>query len=669
MKQEEIKDKIKKTAAHEEIPHNLTPENIKEKLSKEAPASTGFHTFRLAGGFAAILTIALALGGIAHVLGQDNTDTVAETAHESTYTAANEGDSSSQPLTDEDTLAKLDSIKDYQEVYDVLKEFSSPGDIAVYEDEILTSREESAVMASSAADTGSSAAQTAAIASDDSSHSTTNLRVEGVDEGDILKTDGKYIYILSETNGLRIVEATSMEVIVTQPLESHEETVCEMYLDNNTLLIVTTGTSTELISSDSDTYRMESESGTTLYTYDITNPKKITLRGQVSQSGSYVTSRKKDNHVYLFTNYYTPIPEDKALYQEYIPSVGGALVPKDDIYIPQIHQSSDQLVISSVDINNPDAVQDKKSILSGTSLYYVSDDHIYITNSQWNTEGQITQIIGFAYKDGKITAQAAGSVKGYLNDSFSLDEHDNYLRVVTTFWSSQQDSDINGLYVLDENLKIVGKVDDLAPDETIQSARFMGDTGYFVTYRQMDPLFSVDLSDPKDPKILGELKITGFSEYLHFYSDNLLLGIGWETDPDSGDTLGLKLSMFDISDPTNVTEKHKMVIENINHSPAMDNYKTVMIDPAKNIFGFAYSGNTDGNYENAFSSYSLFSYDSAKGFTNEFTGSLDNQGDPYAALDNVRGIYIDNSFYLAANRTLTRYDMNNNYSVMEKLSW
>ena len=117
----------------------------------------------------------------------------------------------------------------------------------------------------------------------------------------------------------------------------------------------------------------------------------------------------------------------------------------------------------------------------------------------------------------------------------------------------------NSLLVLDENLKVIGEIEDLAPGEQIYSARFLGDTGYFVTFRNMDPLFSVDLTNPKKPKILGELKITGFSEYLHPYDDNLLLGIGREISPDKGNFKGLKLSMFDISNPKNVTEIQKIV--------------------------------------------------------------------------------------------------------------
>lgn len=125
-------------------------------------------------------------------------------------------------------------------------------------------------------------------------------------------------------------------------------------------------------------------------------------------------------------------------------------------------------------------------------------------------------------------------------------------------------------------MKTVGKIENLAENEEIKSARFMGKTGYFVTYENTDPLFSADLSDPENPKILGELKITGFSEYLHFYGENRLLGIGWETDPDTGSTEGLKCSMFDISDPSDVKEIDRIVLKNVSVCDALSNYRATL---------------------------------------------------------------------------------------------
>ncbi|MDO5837129.1 MAG: beta-propeller domain-containing protein, partial [Methanobacterium sp.] len=291
-------------------------------------------------------------------------------------------------------------------------------------------------------------------------------------------------------------------------------------------------------------------------------------------------------------------------------------------------------------------------------------DYIFVTSTSWNNGIQTTDIISFRYVKGKITAQAGNTIKGYLNNSFSLDEYQGYLRVVSTYWDNQKNYDINNLFIMDKELKTVGSLVDI------------GDTCYFVTFRQTDPLFSVDLSDPKNPKMLGELKITGFSEYLHPYGDNLLLGIGWEVDSDTQENLGLKLSMFDISDPANVVEKDKMVIKNVYNSPAMDNYKAVMIDPEKNLFGFAYQTRLDDNYEHSASSYSLFSYDRKNGFTSTFTTSLnqtkgnnDYYSDYYSDLENIRGLYIKNTFYLATLEDIQSYNMNEDYAQTGKVTW
>ena len=198
----------------------------------------------------------------------------------------------------------------------------------------------------------------------------------------------------------------------------------------------------------------------------------------------------------------------------------------------------------------------------------------------------------------------AGSVKGYLNNSFSLNEYNGNLRVVSTYtgddanavrdfasnitgqYYEQNWTEHNALYVLDEQLKQIGKIEGLADNETIRSARFFGDIGYFVTFRQTDPLFSVDLSDPANPQILGELKVSGFSSYLHFYGENHLLGIGYEADEATGMITGLKLSMFDISDPKQVTEVNRFTIPGITWCPAIENYKSILVQPEKNLIGF-----------------------------------------------------------------------------------
>ena len=201
----------------------------------------------------------------------------------------------------------------------------------------------------------------------------------------------------------------------------------------------------------------------------------------------------------------------------------------------------------------------------------------------------------------------------------------------------------NALYVLDENLEMTGSIQNLAKEETIHSARFMGDIGYFVTFKQIDPLFSVDLSDPSNPKIIGELKIPGFSDYLHPYGDGKLLGIGLSVDEEGMTTEGVKLSMFDISDPANVKEMSTYVLENVLSTDAGYNYKAVFADAEKNLFGFTAYGDSI--------EYKMFTYDEAEGFKEVFSKDIVNYG-------NVRGLYIGETFYLVAGNTVESFTLN-----------
>ena len=195
--------------------------------------------------------------------------------------------------------------------------------------------------------------------------------------------------------------------------------------------------------------------------------------------------------------------------------------------------------------------------------------------------------------------------------------------------------------MLGPDLKIIGEIHDLAKDESVYSARFMGDVGYFVTFRQVDPLFSVDLSDPANPEIIGELKIPGFSEYLHPYGDGKLLGIGMDVDEAGVITEGVKVSMFDVSDPSDVKELTNCVLEDMYGTDVGDNYKAVFVDVEKNLFGFLAYGNV--------SKYYIFTYDE-NGFREVFSRELTVYGD-------VRGLYVGDRFYLVSGNTVESFTM------------
>lgn len=678
-----LRNKIKQSAENLDVPNSLKPDNVQKSLEKSSTKIRRFPSRLFTSAAVAVLVLFVGIFALNHITQNsimDGDDT--ERSLELTEESAIEQSSSLQP------------ISNYSELYKTLKTYEQESYI-VYEEEMV----EENVTESSAADSSSLDMTTSQNTSSED-YSSTNLRTEGVDEGDIVKTDGTYLYILSSNRGISIVNAASMKLVKKIPLENKGESLEEMYVDGACLQVIASGNRTSLNEHSDSVYSAESRNITTLYTYDISNPKKPVLNGSLTQDGNYETSRKSGEWVYLFTSSYAQLPSKSSQMEEVVPRIGEEIVSTDDIYLPETCTSQEYLVISSVQQNVPDKAAEKKVILSGRELYYVSQNHIFICNTDWRSSSNHTQIMSFAMKGGNLTPEAAGSVKGTLNNSFSLDEYNGYLRVVSTYWDSQSASNVNALFVLDEALQIVGKIDDLAPGETIYSARLMGNTGYFVTYRQMDPLFSVDLSDPGHPKILSELKITGFSEYLHPYSDNLLLGIGWETDPETQKTLGLKLSMFDTSNPTNVTEKNKMIIEDVYpyNCPAMYDYKCVMIDPEKNLFGFAYILEDESKQQSLTTVYSLFRYDESSGFTQIFTRTLDteeektsyytNSDEPeiiadgdsvstasymgtymYPYIEYARGIYIGENFYLSTQESLSKFDMNNNFALTDSIQW
>lgn len=567
-----------------------------------------------------------------------------------------------------------------------------------------SSRAENSYTSGTAAESADMDVAAAESADEVSGYSTTNVQELGVDEADIVKTDGNYIYILRQNGSVTIVRADpeSMETVASiSSADTAITSVQEMYLDGDTLSIVANRYGTTLRQED-DTYYTSDINQTALYTYDISDRSAPVLTGTVVQDGSYRTSRKVDNYIYLFTSYY---PDIRATYEESIivPLVNNSRLDASDFYLPEHPGSPAYLVISSMDISRPGKILDKKALVSGVSNFYVSTENIYIANEDYSGDTTITKLTKFSYKDGIITGIAAGAVKGYLNNSFSMNEYDGYLRVVSTYYNDNWE-ERNALYILDKSLKLTGSIENLAEGETIRSARFFGDTGYFVTFRQTDPLFSVDLSDPSRPRILGELKVSGFSSYLHFYGENLLLGMGYEADETTGEIYGVKLSMFDITDPSDVKELHRVVVPDVTWCPSLDNYKSILIDPEKNLFGF-FCGER----------YLVFSYDEKAGFVSQLvydlvadaisrqTGASDSEGnadfeisqtDSYGLDENMltdsididaediiydsswytsmnsynsRGLYINDTFYLAGDASVTAFDMTDGFSKIGTL--
>ena len=654
--EKEILDKIKQSTEKTPVPESLAPDQIMKMLeehnstqaSGHIPKKHGFSRgYRMRGGLiAAALVLVVGIG--AHIRQQNLSS---DSATFSTKGSSSIGTSSGK-LASSDTL---ETATDYDEVYTYLQSYQDELDSS----SVTGSTDSGIVMYSTeTADNGartdssssSSDSSTASARAVDTSFSDTNVRTESVGEADIVKTDGSYLYTLkANSQEISIVDIRSDQMKVVSNISLNENfQASEFYLSDQKLFVLGNMQNTQV---DSDSKTLYRGSCTRIQTYDladINNPKSI---GTVDQSGYYRTSRFKDGYLYVFSDYYIYDTITKKDYPSYVPLVNDNLLKQSDIYLPTNHAADQYLVVSSVSASSPDKAADQKAVMSENGEVYVGENNIYIyeyANSSILADNLAaknqTILRKLSYNKGKLSGSAQGKVKGYLNDSFSIDEYDNTLRLVTTVTHNVgSSSQSNSVYVLDADLKTIGKIEDLAKNEQVYSARFLGDTGYFVTYEQTDPLFSVDFSDPENPKILGKLKIPGFSEYLHFYSDNLLLGIGMDTD-ENGITNGVKISMFDISDPSDVKEVSKYTLDQYYYSDVFSDYRAALVDPEKNLIGFPLSGSAN--------QYVILSYDKDQGFQVQMQEEVN--GNSYLG---TRGVYANEKFYVINGNAIEAYRM------------
>lgn len=653
-KNRELEKDIREEADKVEVPEALRPEQIEvmllERTEKKIKRWKPIYTA------VAAACCVLVVGGAVFGTQQNRTKD-----SDLVYTASSKEDAATEKQNKAAESNLIVTAEDYDEIYDYVKaqedsqSVQARSGVATYgaEGASTTSSSEKAVASSDTASMQAADSGTAV-----NNYSDTNVREDGVGEGDIVKTDGKNLYTLNNQK-IQIVniESDTMEQVGTIKLDENKN-VSEFYVKDNQLIVVYTDTD---YGDESNGYRYQST--TTAEVYDVSNPEKPTSKGKVSQSGSFHTMRVNGNYVYLLSDFYASASNGKSEVADYVPSVQGKLIGESSICMPQYTRGNYYTVISAFSLNNPEEKIDSKAIFGGSGLVYVSQNNIYVCEAYYNSEdSDVTQtcIRKLSYKDGKLEAVGQTKIDGTLNDSFSLDEYDGNLRLVTTVSASgnsgvmplilfgdtadtdlEQQKDTNYLYVLDENLKELSKIEDIAQDEQVYSARFIGKMGYVVTYKQTDPLFSIDLSDPKNPNVVGELKLPGFSEYLHPYGDGLLLGVGMDVDETGTTTNGVKLSMFDISNPEEVEEVQKYVLEDSYSTDIAYNYKAAMIDADKNLIGFtAYSGN---------SKYYIFSYDKS-GFKCVFERELSGYGD-------VRGLYAGKYFYLVSGNTVEKYEL------------
>ena len=653
MDQKELLDKIRHSAEGIEIPEQLTPQSVEEKLKREAQQKKIQRRKIMIRWMeaAAVLAIVAAGGTQTELYKQWKEPALSSEADMEKPVAEQDTESSVQP-EEVDASGEFKQADSEEELYKTLQElekqtgsYARGGDVMLLEEsaEITT-------MDAGAADTAANQKVTG-----EADYSQTNVREAGVDEGDVVKTDGSYLYILKSSGSVRIVDirGTKMKEIAEIQPEKLNESIEDLYLDGDRLMLVTTGYESSMEEAESDMYTVNRYQYTALTVYDITEREHPEVTGRITQEGDYRQSRKNGDYVYLLTQY-SPSLGDSFEDSSVMPLVNEQKLAISDVYLPDQTSQPDYLVASGINIQDPENVISSKAIVSGAADFYMSSDNLFICNNNWNDGKSSTESLRFACEDGEITAGAMCELPGFLNDTFSLDEYQGYLRVLLT---EDSNGESNSLYILDADMQVTGAIRDLADGETIRSARFMGTIAYFVTFRQTDPLFCADLSDPDNPQILSELKLTGFSSYLHPYGDHLLLGVGYEAEEETGSQTGVKLSMFDISEPSQVEELDKYVIKGASYLPSDYDYKAILADGEKNLIGFVCDGE-----------YLVFSYDEEKGFQNLLTYTMSDweywDGDA-----SCRGVYAGDEFYIVDQDEVLCFDMNQDFTLTDRLAW
>lgn len=540
-------------------------------------------------------------------------------------------------------------------------------------------------------------------------YSRTNVQVQGVDEADIVKTDGTYIY---QVNNRRVVVARAyppedMTIVSIlrfgdpQPSQGQEVSGSpkypvpapgytfqprELYVDDRYLVVI--GTDYHIIpvvpEEPAGGGKGTGQSGTgiqpngqsrtsvqptpvappaigkgavvpvrpTIYPpvplrgtvraiiYDVTDKGNIKKLREVELEGGYVSSRKIGSALYLIANKFLdvyrilqgdqtgamPFYRDSANAS----STGKALGQDDFIKVPygEIRYfpgsvEPNYIVVAGLNLDRPAEAVKVSTYLGAGRNVYASLQNLYVAAPYYEAPRETpasrppsaprfrapvplvapdTVVYKFGMSQGQVTYKSKGIVPGTILNQFSMDEYDGYFRIATTKgnpWSQGEDTSKNNIYLLDESLQVKGKLENIAPGERIYSVRFMGNRGYLVTFKTVDPLFVVDLKDPTAPKVLGALKIPGYSDYLHPYDENHLIGFGKDTielpmKDAQGNVVrtmafyqGMKMALFDVTDVQNPIEKFNEIIgDRGTDSELLRNHKALLFDREKNLLAF-----------------------------------------------------------------------------------
>jgi len=433
-------------------------------------------------------------------------------------------------------------------------------------------------------------------------YSTTNIQVTGVDEADIVKTDGNYLYVIAN-NLVYIVDASPQNAQVVSKIAFNNTYLAGIFISQDSNRLVVFGSQySDLVYSGEPTYfggesisiyrYFNNDIKTFINVYDISDKANPELARNFAMSGSYFNSRMIGNYVYAIISQPAYLDNDTVI----LPQVYADAKPVYTINAKEIYYNDAvdtyfgfTTFIGINILNDAQEPANMTLMTGGASNMYVSLTDIYIT---YPASDGGTSIYRVLIDEDTIKCETQGKVPGYIINQYAMDEYNGYFRVATNSYNYDVNSGIstqqNNVYVLNRNLTIVGKLENLATGENLHSARFMGDKCYLVTFKNIDPLFVIDLSQPNAPTKLGELHIPGYSDYLHPYDENTLIGVGKETvESDRSDFAyyqGLKLSLFDVSNVNDPEQLSKIVIgDRGTDSSALSDPKAFLFDKSRNL--------------------------------------------------------------------------------------
>jgi inhibitor of cysteine peptidase len=505
------------------------------------------------------------------------------------------------------------------------------------------------------------------------SHSTTNVQVSDVQEEDRVLTDGTYIYSAGQTavdivkgvpaSDMKNLTALNMSRLLDLPVGSSVYVMGLYLIDHDLIVIcqVSNGSQDEQAYAVSATAPADQvwTTRTTVSVFDVADPGVPLLEHTVGISGSFTTSRAQGNDLYIFSTQYA---WDYAGGGSAIPAASHdgnntLFEPGTILYDPANTEVS--CFLNLVRLNVPDIVMEEKSFLTGySSVLYMSENSIFVTYPHYAyaygvqspaTAGDVsvssstqtrsyTTIFKIDITGKGLDLAAAGTVRGTVVDRYAIDERDGYLRIATTDFTNGTETLVS---VMSSNLSLVGQIGGIGMGESMQSSRYINDTLYLVTFRQVDPLYAIDLTVPNSPRILGELTMPGFSTYLHPVDDTHLIGLGFEDH-------SMKVSLYNVSDRTRPVEEQRLLLSNFSYSPALYDPHAVTYDPVRSRLIVPVSGydGSKGQYECA-----AYVFNTSGGISLIGTAGSNNSG----GVD--RTLYIGDSLYVCSQDCISAYAM------------